>query len=210
MKSSTFAAPLLAAGLLFGSGMAAFAQGCRISTPAPSRPLIEVSIDCTSSPERVTATNNTARPLKLTSVGSLYAKRAGEPYKMKKTLKPGKSVSYTFGSGEGEGKRLSGSYIFDNEAAKEGVLVKTSKGNVKVRCSEGTNAPQPEVAPVVPVTEPIIGQPVDALELLATLPVQPEVDEGYERVLFEHWVDADGDGCDTRQEVLIAQSLRHQ
>lgn len=44
-------------------------------------------------------------------------------------------------------------------------------------------------------------------ELLALLAVAPEKRAGYDRSLFTHWVDADGDGCDTRREVLIAESL---
>lgn len=39
------------------------------------------------------------------------------------------------------------------------------------------------------------------------LRVEPENRSGYDRALFEHWIDADGDGCDTRREVLIQESL---
>lgn len=44
-------------------------------------------------------------------------------------------------------------------------------------------------------------------ELLALLRVTPENRTGYQRDLFPHWIDADGDGCNTRKEVLIQEAL---
>jgi hypothetical protein len=43
--------------------------------------------------------------------------------------------------------------------------------------------------------------------LLAGLAVAPEHRDGYQRSLFVHWIDADGDGCDTRREVLITEAV---
>lgn len=44
--------------------------------------------------------------------------------------------------------------------------------------------------------------------LLSELTVAPEQTGNYRRVVFRHWVDADGDGCDARKEVLIAEAIR--
>ena len=40
----------------------------------------------------------------------------------------------------------------------------------------------------------------------ASLRIEAERPAGYNRDLFNHWIDADGNGCDTRREVLIEES----
>ena len=51
------------------------------------------------------------------------------------------------------------------------------------------------------------GTPMSVCDLLATLKVAPEHRVGYDRDLFPHWIDADGDGCNTRYEVLIDEAV---
>lgn len=41
---------------------------------------------------------------------------------------------------------------------------------------------------------------------ISDLPVATESRTGYDRDLFNHWIDADGDGCSTRNEVLISEA----
>ena len=55
---------------------------------------------------------------------------------------------------------------------------------------------------------PATAAPRPLLAQLAALTVRAEQPRaGYDRSLFRHWVDADGDGCDTRREVLIAEAV---
>ena len=41
---------------------------------------------------------------------------------------------------------------------------------------------------------------------ISDLTTATEVRTGYDRALFPHWVDADSDGCSTRNEVLLAEA----
>lgn len=44
-------------------------------------------------------------------------------------------------------------------------------------------------------------------QLLAQLTIADEVTSGYDRDLFRHWIDVDGDGCNARREVLIIEAI---
>jgi hypothetical protein len=58
-------------------------------------------------------------------------------------------------------------------------------------------------------TQVATGQAAEFAPLLASLPTDdaPAAHTGYNRDLFKAWIDADGDGCDTRAEVLLAETL---
>jgi hypothetical protein len=67
-----------------------------------------------------------------------------------------------------------------------------------------------ETPPAGTVTAEVPEEPTstEVESLLAQLQVAPEGPrEGYAREAFKHWVDGDGDGCDTREEILIEESL---
>lgn len=45
-------------------------------------------------------------------------------------------------------------------------------------------------------------------DAVAQLVVADEQREGFSRDKFRHWIDADGDGCNTRAEVLLAEAVQ--
>ena len=56
---------------------------------------------------------------------------------------------------------------------------------------------------------PAAGSKIKANALLNLLKVKSEQNSyTYDRALFRHWTDLDGDGCDTRAEVLMMETLK--
>lgn len=79
--------------------------------------------------------------------------------------------------------------------AAVGVMAATSDSSRAARATagSGTTASAPPTATLA--------------EILRGLRTRSPSGVPYDRQRFEHWTDEDGDGCDTRREVLIARSI---
>ena len=69
-----------------------------------------------------------------------------------------------------------------------------------------TKTTQPTHTPSPPSTSKPTGAST-LVALITQIPVASEDRTGYSRDLFRLWIDADGDGCDTRKEVLIDEAV---
>ncbi|MFB7228536.1 HNH endonuclease family protein [Streptomyces fimicarius] len=62
------------------------------------------------------------------------------------------------------------------------------------------------ILPMLAATPAQAAETLPLAEAVQRLPLAAESREGYQRTSFKHWVDEDRDSCNTRMEVLIAES----
>ena len=77
--------------------------------------------------------------------------------------------------------------------------------------SEETSEPTPSPTQTDNAVEPVVREEEpessELSNLLVSLVIEPESPDPYDRSLFRQWIDADGDGCNARREVLIAEAI---
>lgn len=109
-----------------------------LATAAPaeaaSNANIIVTVKCKSNPETLKITNKRSGSITVIKVGSTYQPRSGEPYSVYRTLKPGKSVTYRFGTKRGSNK-LTNQFIFNDTSSREKAKVWISgRGTITKKC----------------------------------------------------------------------------
>jgi uncharacterized protein YraI len=104
-------------------------------TVGPVASKIWVYVDCTSNPERVLVTNNNSQSIRVNSIGSIYQPGGSEPFSIGDTIGSKVTLSYSSGSAASGVRKLTSSQIFDDSAGSaEGVVVKTSLGDITATC----------------------------------------------------------------------------
>lgn len=95
---------------------------------------VKIDVDRDGGPEEIEVTNRSKDEIKVESVTSLVERENREPINVNERLKRGQSLTLESGADAGGGDALTERELFDDEANREGVKVKTSIGTFKERC----------------------------------------------------------------------------
>ena len=102
--------------------------------PADAAARVSVTARCDGDPEKVVVTNNTRHRIKIQKVGSIYQPRSNEPFRVDRTLRRGRSVTFEAGPAANHNV-LTHQYVFNSSVgSKEGARVRTSIGLFGDRC----------------------------------------------------------------------------
>ncbi|MFJ2568994.1 HNH endonuclease family protein [Streptomyces halstedii] len=74
------------------------------------------------------------------------------------------------------------------------------------KTARGLAAAALSILPLLSAAPAQAAEPLSLADAVQQLPLAAESREGYQRTSFKHWVDADKNSCNTRMEVLIAES----
>jgi hypothetical protein len=123
----------LAAGLAFA------VVGAAPPTPAAGvLPVVTVTVNCYSNPERTVVRNNRSMTVLLRTVGSIYRPYSSEPYYVAYRLAPGRTVTFYTGYAArvSHPRTLTRRYIYNNTVGRsEGARVVLGSGRAYVdRC----------------------------------------------------------------------------
>ena len=127
---------LLASALALVLTMVGSAQERGISSaPADAASRVNVTARCDGNPEKVIVENNTRHRIKIKRVGSIYKPRSNEPFRVDRTLRRGRTVTFESGPAANHNV-LTHEYIFNSDVgSKEGARVATSIGRFGDRCN---------------------------------------------------------------------------
>lgn len=108
---------------------------------AQTRGPITLTVDCYSTPERTTITNNTNIVLNLSNftLGSIFQPRVNEPFTLSGVLPIGESQTYETGPGATTNP-LSKDEIYDDTAPTEGVRLTLAGASFEVLCTARTGS----------------------------------------------------------------------
>jgi hypothetical protein len=115
------------------SGAGFFRRGLAVR-PAEAAARVNVTARCAGNPEKVIVTNNTRHRIKVRRLTSIYQPRSNEPFRVDRTLRRGRSI--TFESGPAANRNfLTRQYVFNSDVGtREGARVATSVGRFADRC----------------------------------------------------------------------------
>jgi hypothetical protein len=103
--------------------------------PAEAASRVNVIARCDGNPEKVIVENNTRHRIKVKRVTSIYQPRSNEPFRVDRTLRRGRSVTFESGPAANHNV-LTRQYIFNSDVgSREGARVATSIGRFGDRCN---------------------------------------------------------------------------